>query len=441
MAVSPLLGAARPQIFDDKGEPNAAGYIEFYVAGTSTLLDTYTDSTGATANANPVILNAAGKPPYQIHGTDGTAYKAIIKDASGAVLDTQDSIYPAISTAAAATTQTLFFNNITAKTANYTVVAGDEGYLVDCTANTFTVTLLPVATATAGFTLGVRNSGNGIITVDGYLAETVNGAATLALQPGEWVILTTDGATWEGCHYIKGLPFADGAGTVDAITADFTPNVTLTDGIVVLVKAVGQITSTAPTLAVDGLTAKTIVKEAGSSLALTDITSVNQTLLLQYDLTLDQFILLNPSVGAFRGCLVYNSVSQSIPDSSATAVTFDTESFDTDTIHDTVSNTSRLTVPTGVTKVRLTAQVFWATNATGTRRASIYKGGVATYVGNPIDLVNAGTSTSTIQQVVSPPLTVVAGNYFELYVTQTSGGALNINATTDGCWFSMEILE
>lgn len=47
----------------------------------------------------------------------------------------------------------------------------------------------------------------------------------------------------------------------------------------------------------------------------------------------------------FIGCRVYNSASQSIG-TSATVVTFDSESFDTDTMHNTGSNTGRITFTT-----------------------------------------------------------------------------------------------
>jgi len=46
------------------------------------------------------------------------------------------------------------------------------------------------------------------------------------------------------------------------------------------------------------------------------------------------------------GARVYNSVAQAIPTSTDTAVTFDSERYDTDTIHEGVTNPSRLTCRT-----------------------------------------------------------------------------------------------
>ena len=57
----------------------AAGYqVFFYLAGTSTKEDTFTESDGLTANANPIVLDVDGTPPNQINGTDGTGYKVVI---------------------------------------------------------------------------------------------------------------------------------------------------------------------------------------------------------------------------------------------------------------------------------------------------------------------------------------------------------------------------
>ncbi len=50
--------------------------------------------------------------------------------------------------------------------------------------------------------------------------------------------------------------------------------------------------------------------------------------------------------GLAIGARVYNSVAQAIPTGTPTAVTFDTERYDTDTIHEGVTNPSRLTCRT-----------------------------------------------------------------------------------------------
>lgn len=48
------------QFFDNSGRPLSFGCIFSYISQTTTPLTTYTNSTGSTANANPVQLNAGG---------------------------------------------------------------------------------------------------------------------------------------------------------------------------------------------------------------------------------------------------------------------------------------------------------------------------------------------------------------------------------------------
>ena len=57
VAITPNL---KFTVADDDGSPLAGGKVFFYTAGTSTKQNTYTDSTGATPNANPVVLDARG---------------------------------------------------------------------------------------------------------------------------------------------------------------------------------------------------------------------------------------------------------------------------------------------------------------------------------------------------------------------------------------------
>ncbi|MFA7279608.1 MAG: hypothetical protein WC100_05895 [Sterolibacterium sp.] len=79
MAVNPSALGPKPQIVDSAGEPYVGGRLFFYVAGSvGTKQDTYTDSTGVTANTNPVVLNSLGEPSTQIWWTSGLAYKVVL---------------------------------------------------------------------------------------------------------------------------------------------------------------------------------------------------------------------------------------------------------------------------------------------------------------------------------------------------------------------------
>ena|SRR3990167_8983652 len=74
---------------DDNGDPVAAGLLYTYEAGTSTNKATYQDSAGAVANANPVVLDAAGRAVVYL-GSGG--YKFVLKTAAGALVESQDNI-------------------------------------------------------------------------------------------------------------------------------------------------------------------------------------------------------------------------------------------------------------------------------------------------------------------------------------------------------------
>ena len=89
--LSPLAGAGW-QFFDNNGDPLTGGLIYTYAAGTTTPQTTYTDSTGAVANTNPIVLDAAGRPASEVWLTTGVNYKFIIKTSTGTTLGTYDNI-------------------------------------------------------------------------------------------------------------------------------------------------------------------------------------------------------------------------------------------------------------------------------------------------------------------------------------------------------------
>ena len=89
----------------------------------------------------------------------------------------------------------IFGNNVSAVSATYSVVAGDQGKILSCT-NTITLNLLAAATASSNFTFVVWNGGTGVVTLDGNASETINGATTLAIQAGCFAIVSCNGSAW-----------------------------------------------------------------------------------------------------------------------------------------------------------------------------------------------------------------------------------------------------
>lgn len=86
---------------------------------------------------------------------------------------------------------------ISTKTAAYTVVAGDLGTIINCTANTFTISLTAAATLGSGFNCWIWNNGGGVITIDPNGGEPIDGLSTLILRQGEGSQIVCNGASWE----------------------------------------------------------------------------------------------------------------------------------------------------------------------------------------------------------------------------------------------------
>lgn len=86
------LAGAGWQFFTNDGVPLSGGLLYTYLAGTTTPQTTYTSSTGLTQNSNPIVLDSAGRTPQQVWLTEGLLYKFILRDSTGALIQTNDNI-------------------------------------------------------------------------------------------------------------------------------------------------------------------------------------------------------------------------------------------------------------------------------------------------------------------------------------------------------------
>jgi hypothetical protein len=148
----------------------------------------------------------------------------------------------------------------------------------------------------------------------------------------------------------------------------------------------------------------------------------------------------DPAWQSYRGALVTKASNQTTANYSAGVyMAFDSESYDTDAIHDNVTNNTRLTVPTGVTKVRVQA-ALWLSLVTGGTACffQIQKNGVNTYLGAPLTVFANATSADVGLSSATPVLTVTAGDYFEVLLL-CSDTSITVNANST--WFAMEIIE
>jgi len=85
MATTSLSPSPKLQFFDANGNPLAGGLLYTYEAGSTTPLTSYTDSTGVSANTNPIVLDSRGEANVWLSGAN---YKLALYTsvASGSVL-------------------------------------------------------------------------------------------------------------------------------------------------------------------------------------------------------------------------------------------------------------------------------------------------------------------------------------------------------------------
>lgn len=79
------------------------------------------------------------------------------------------------------------------RSTNIILSGADNGHLIRITSGTFTQTVTAAATLGSGWSVLYQNFGTGDITVDPNGAETINGAATLLIQPGASYYIVSDG--------------------------------------------------------------------------------------------------------------------------------------------------------------------------------------------------------------------------------------------------------
>jgi hypothetical protein len=137
---------------------------------------------------------------------------------------------------------------------------------------------------------------------------------------------------------------------------------------------------------------------------------------------------------------VYRNADVDIPNDDKTMVLWNAEEWDTDTMHSTSTNTSRL-VATTAGRYEFSCRIVLAANSTGFRRLRIWKNGDAgTLVDAEID--NAPNAGSFARLFCSSWINLAAGDYIEAEVYQNSGGDLAVKGaalgTSERSWFGMQ---
>lgn len=235
MILAPVI---RPRFFDHSvGAPLAGGKLYTYLAGTTTPQATYTDQSGGTPNANPIILDSNGECSYWLDPT--LSYKFVLKDSSDVTQWTADQVSAAGLTGApqwSATTNysagnivadssgsgllyvSLTSNNLgnaltsvsnwrafgggtRTVTANTTLLVTDEIVRSNSSSGSLTHTLPACSTTRIGHRVTVKDVGTAgnTTSVKGSGTDQVDGAVTYAtaLARYESATFLNNGSSWD----------------------------------------------------------------------------------------------------------------------------------------------------------------------------------------------------------------------------------------------------
>lgn len=210
-----LLGAGKGQWLTSDGAVCNGCKFNFYIAGTSTRLDTFTSAALSVANENPVVLDGAGRAEIWL---SARAYKIVYATSADVEIWTIDNYtgrHPP--------------SNVLSKSAAYTVATADGPDTLiqaDASGGAFTITLY-TAVGNSGRKVRVikTESSTNAVTIDANGSETINGSLTYAVRGGSDVVeLTSNGSNWLITSLISGM---------GAATAVCECRLTLTSGLAV----------------------------------------------------------------------------------------------------------------------------------------------------------------------------------------------------------------
>jgi hypothetical protein len=130
-------------------------------------------------------------------------------------------------------------------------------------------------------------------------------------------------------------------------------------------------------------------------------------------------------------CKATKSAVQSIAAATATVITFQTEDYDTDLMHDTSTNTSRITIKTAGVYI-VTGFILSAASVAAYNYLYIYKNGTSLPANTGIVVGTKDGSNAVITQITQS-LSLAVNDYVELAFYHNNAGAINVSAD---CWLS-----
>lgn len=142
----------------------------------------------------------------------------------------------------------------------------------------------------------------------------------------------------------------------------------------------------------------------------------------------------------FRGALIRKGGTENVTgvQTIIIAVAFASAVYDTSSCW-SGGNPNRLTVPSGVTRVRMSGQINFSNTRTGSMTLNIVKFGASSHI-NTLKTEGTGAPLRGIQ-LSTPILDVTAGDYFELSASFSASGVADTILNDTYTWFAMEIVK
>ena len=311
--LSPLFNDAQ---LDNNGLPLSGGLVYWYLAGTSTPVTVYAESTGSTVNTNPVVLNTRGEPTNPIWLPTGVAYKAVLNDSLGNLIRTIDNISGVNDTSAPVISEWVLYagpatyiNSTQFSVTGDATATFDNGRRVKATVsgtdrygtvNGAPVYALGVTTVTLTLDSGVLDASLATVYY-GFLDPAhpsfdttgVNANTKAGIQGQTWTAFTTGGVS--GTYTLTPVP------AIAAYAAGQKFSVTFSAA-----------SSTTNTINVSALGAKSLKMYDSTGTKVASSFAINQVSDIVYDGT--DFVMLNPpqsilTGGTFTGAIIGTTIN------------------------------------------------------------------------------------------------------------------------------------
>jgi len=282
---------AHGQQVDSSGTPYSGALLYVYQSGTSTAVDLFSDSVGATTAANPIVGDSSGRIA-QRYTTYSGALTLTLKTSAGVTIWTQNDIYPVVHAGGL-----VYAGNISVEKASATLTldssSGDVATIWDRVAGALAYLeartggvkrwrgIFANATAESGSNAGSdlvlqafddsgNSLGNALAITRSTLAAVFGGAltATGAFVASSTAAITgaiTGASSIKSTHATNGVGYGTGAGGAITQATDKSTGVTLN-------KICGQITMNNATLNAGTEVGFTLTN---SAIAATDAVVVN----------------------------------------------------------------------------------------------------------------------------------------------------------------------